>query len=206
MKIIPILFLYYAIISIKSIEVYENENIIMNIYYSNETNNFIIETSNYRDKDAVASAIYNKSYEKIGWDYLSISSYDKKDYKYNDSIKSYSMGYLEGVLTKDRIYSHYCNFYHYFLYDFNYNEEIQKIFFGFLEMNIEYMKNKSFVNMDSDPYWEHVYYVYQQLLGIYDGYMSVGEEEERLPFSKFLVLPAMPDSNKRFFIISRSIV
>ena len=86
----------------------------MNLYYSSETGNFTTNISDKRDPNAVANAIYNKTYEKIGWDYLSISSYEKNDSKYNDSLKAYGMGYLEGILTKDRIYSQYNNFFNFF--------------------------------------------------------------------------------------------
>ena len=79
----------------------ENETIIVNLYYSDETKNYTLNISNKRDENAVASAIYNKTYEKKGWDFLSISSYEKNDSKYSDSIKAYAMGYLEGYLTKD---------------------------------------------------------------------------------------------------------
>ena len=157
---------YYLLIFIKANQLSEEkEQIIMNCYYSEENNNFRVEEANKRDENAVASAIYNKSYDKIGWDYLAISSYDKKDYKYNDSIKSYAMGYLEGILTKNRIYSHYTNFIHFFLYDYRNLPEALEIFFNFLLENIRYMNETSYKNKDSDPYWEHVNYVYQQLIG-----------------------------------------
>ena len=57
-----------------------NESIIMNLYYSEETN-FTTNISDKRDENAIANALYNKSYEKIGWDYLSISSDTNKDNK-----------------------------------------------------------------------------------------------------------------------------
>ena len=82
----------------------ENEQIIMNIYYENN-GKYTTKNSTTRDENAIAFAIYNKSYERIGWDFLAISSYEKNDSKYNDEDKAYSMGYLEGILTKDRIYS-----------------------------------------------------------------------------------------------------
>lgn len=186
---------YYLLIFIKANQLLEEkEQIIMNCYYSEENKNFRVDEANKRDENAIASAIYNKSYDKIGWDYLAISSYDKKDYKYNDTLKAYAMGYLEGILTKNRIYSHYTNFIHYFLYDYRYLQEALEIFFNFLLENIRYMNETSYKNMDSDPYWEHVHYVYQQLIGLYDGYMSVAQKEEEIEFRKFLVLLDTPDA------------
>ena len=88
----------------------------MNFYYSEENGSCITNISNKRDENAIASAIYNKTYEKKGWDYLAISSYQKNDNKYNDSIKAYGMGYLEGVLTKNRIFAHHTNLNNYFFY------------------------------------------------------------------------------------------
>ena len=189
MKInIVLLALYYTLIIklITSNQVPEqNEQIIMNCDYSKDNNNFTIKESNTRDENTIASVIYNKSYERIGWDYLSISSYTKRDDRYKDSLKAYAMGYLEGILTKNRIYSHYTNFIHYFLYDYkNYPEAIE-YFFNFLLKNIEYMNETSYNNMDSDPYWEHVQYVYQQLLGMYDGYMRVAGKMKLLNLENF---------------------
>ena len=109
-----ITFLFYLWIFTKSITNVqdENEKVIMNIYYSKETN-FTTVISKTLDENAIAYAIYNKSYERTGWDFLHISTYDKNDSKYNDADKAYAMGYLEGVLTKDRIYSYINNIIHY---------------------------------------------------------------------------------------------
>ena len=76
MKLYIILIL--SLISLNSTYSETYESIIMNLYYSSESGNFTTKTSDKRDLDALASAIYNKSYETIGWDYLSISAYEKK--------------------------------------------------------------------------------------------------------------------------------
>ena len=150
-----------------------NEQIIMNCYYSNENNSYFTNISNKRDENALASAIYNKTYEKIGWDYLSISTYEKKDNKYNDSMKAYAMGYLEGILTKERISHQYINFYKYFIDQFKDFPQIENKFNKCISDNIEYMKEISIKNMDTDRYWEHIHYIYQQILGLRDGYKNV---------------------------------
>ena len=87
----------------------ENEQIIANIYYNKTYNNYSVIESSTPDKDAIAYAIYNKSYQRTGWDYLVVSSYEKNDSKYNDSIKAYAMGYIEGYLTNVSISQNFYN-------------------------------------------------------------------------------------------------
>ena len=183
-----------SLIFLNSIYTETNESIIMNLYYSSETGNFTTNISDKRDPNAVANAIYNKTYEKIGWDYLSISSYEKNDSKYNDSLKAYGMGYLEGILTKDRIYSQYNNFFNFFLSDYQQNPQVLEVFYNFMLTNIEYMKNNSLKNMDKDPYWEYIYYIYQQIHGLYDGYIKVAEKEKHLEFKQMIILAYISES------------
>ena len=185
---------YIIIIFLYGTKSLETEVIIMNIYYSEESGNYTTNISSVRDEYAVASAIYNKTYEKIGWDYLSISSYEKNDSKYNDSMKAYAMGYLEGVLTKDRIYDHYVNFEKYFLSRYNSQPQAISAFYKIMLDNINYMKKKALEHMEVDPYWEHVYYVYQQILGLYEGYISVADEEKQLEFSVIITLSGCSDA------------
>ena len=112
--------LFFLIALVKSNkEPEDSEQIIMNIYYQEESGNYTLIESKSKDEDSIAYAIYNKSYERTGLDFLAISSYDKNDNKYDDSKKAYAMGYLEGYLTKDRIYSYYINLLHYSFYDNN---------------------------------------------------------------------------------------
>jgi len=191
MKLNNFLIILIYLYSIKSEE--SNEYIIMNCYYLNENNSYITSTSNKRDENALASAIYNKTYEKIGWDYLSISTHEKNDSKYNDSMKAYAMGYLEGILTKDRIFSHYTNFHKYFLAQYESVPIILKKFYDFIEDNIEYMKEKSLKNMNTDPYWEHIYYIYQQVLGLSEGYNSIADEDKKLELKQIFILGGPSD-------------
>ena len=160
----------------------------MNIYYSKETGKYNVVKSDKVYDEATASAIYNKSYEKTGWDFLSITSYDKNDNKYSDSTKAYAMGYLEGVLTKDRIYAFFRNIKNNGL-DLE-NQILKEIFMG----NLKYMNETSLEKMESDPYWEHIHYIIQQLKGLYDGYNSVAEKDKTFDFEQFLVLSSYVDA------------
>ena len=182
---------FYVLIITKSVPD-DKEQTIVNIYYSKDSKNYTINISKNIDEDAIAYAIYNKSYERTGWDFLSISTYDKDDKKYNDTDKAYAMGYLEGVLTKDRIYSYAINMIHLFgtsQTNFTIPDIIKEPF----KRNIDYMKKKSLEKMDTDIKWENIYYIYQQLIGLYDGYMSVAEKEKQFEFEEFIILPSAVD-------------
>lgn len=52
------------------------------------------------------------------------------------------MGYLEGILTKDRIYSYYINLLHYNFIDSNYT--VPNNLNAFLKNNLENKKRKFF--------------------------------------------------------------
>ena len=169
----------------------DNEQIIVNMYYNEEYQNFSLNESKSKDENSIAYAIYNKSYERTGWDFLAISTYDKNDSRYTDSNKAYAMGYLEGYLTKDKIYSYYNNMIHYYYY-YN-NLSIPQKIKNFFRTNIKYMKEKSERYKNNEIYWEHVYYIYRQLEGLYDGYVSSIEEDKKLDFYEFILLPGIGD-------------
>ena len=184
--------IFYLLAFVYSItEPTKDEQIITNIYYSKGNEQYTIRESTFIDENAIAYAIYNKSYERTGWDFLAISTYDKKDDKYDDSNKAYAMGYLEGFLTKERIYSFYKNMIHYAFSQSNL--QIPENLKEFYNQNINYMEKMSLEKKDSDPYWEHVYYIYKQLKGLYDGYNNNVEDEKKFDFYEFILLPGAGD-------------
>ena len=193
-EILIVIMLFSFFLSMQSREPEKNEQIIANLYYDKIYHNFTIKMSESKDENSIAYAIYNKSYERTGWDFLSISTYDKNDSKYPDIKKAYAMGYLEGYLTKDRIDSYFTNMLH---YDFSQNnltipEELKR----FYKTNIDYMVQNCQSKKDNDIYWEYVYYIYQQLEGLYDGYISRFEGDKTLDFYEFLLLPTFADTGE----------
>ena len=181
-------YLFIAIYSMNASK--ENERTIMNIYY--EKDNYVTKKSKSIDQNAIAYAIYDKSYERVGWDFLSIGSYEKNDSKYKDEDKAYAMGYLEGSLTKDRIYSYFIDMQHFLFYDRNFTipDKVRE----FLKKNFLYMEEMSLQNKDKDEYWENVYYIYKQLQGLYDGYKISADKEKQIDFYDFIFIPGLTDS------------
>ena len=191
-QIILISLFYLLIFVYSNSEPTADEQKITNLYYNKEKDQYIIGESKSIDENSIAYAVYNKSYERTGWDFLAISTYDKKDGKYDDSDKAYAMGYLEGFITKERIYSFYRNILHYGFYRFDL--KIPENLKEFFKKNIDYMEKNSFEKKDSDQYWEHVYYIYRQLKGLYNGYNDyTNEEDKKLDFYEFILLPGAGD-------------
>ena len=167
----------------QSITPSNDEEIIMNVYYSKTSGKYTAKKSDTIDQYAIASATYINSYKTKGWDFLTISSYSLDDKKYSDSNKAYAMGYVEGIINHERIYQIYRNLQYYTFYQEG--NKMPENLRQFLEENLEYMKHKSQENKAKDPFWEHVYYIYQQLLGLYDGYNSSCDEHQKLGFIEF---------------------
>ena len=54
--------------------------------------------------------------------------------------------------------------------------------------------NKTFESKkENDKYWEHTYYIFQQLLGLYNGYYNSIENDKKIDFYDFLILPTEGD-------------
>ena len=180
----------------------EDEKIIMNVYFSKTSGKYTIKTSEVIDQNAIASATYINSYYTKGWDFLTISSYSLNDNKYSDANKAYAMGYVEGVINNERIYQIYQNLLYYSFYsDGNKMPENLKIF---LEKNLEYMRKKSLENKDTDVYWEHVYYIYQQLLGLYDGYNSACGKNKKIDFIYFQLVVSNTDMEDAIYYTDKT--
>ena len=167
------------------------EEIIYNVYYSKTSGKYTVKKSDKIDNSAIASATYINSYETKGWDFLRISSYDSNDKKYSDSNKAYAMGYVEGIINNQRIYQIYRNLLYFSYYqDGNIIPDNLK---EFMSKNLEYMKKTCLEKKDKDIYWEHVYYIYQQMLGLYEGYNSACDENKKLGFIDFQLVVANSD-------------
>ena len=160
----------YAVLMLFMLITYAStaEPILASLYYNKVSGTYTVKTGVY-DTDAIAYTKFTPSYEEIGWDYLTLSSYIGNDKsKYTDVQKAYAMGYLEGYITSHRIYTFYSNVKAYRYRD--HGGEMPESTRKFLIDNNNFLKQQIKLYKDSDPFWEHVSYIIYQFQGIVDGY------------------------------------
>ena len=170
-KFIFIIFFIYL-----NIQKINTQSQTANVYYSKVSKKYTVKYEEIK-KDSLAYAKYTPSYEKEGWDRLTVSSSDQPESVYSDYTKHYGMGYLEGYITYKRIYDHYRNNNNYKFYKNNgvMPEYLEKFF----KLNLEFIRKMGTKYGDNDPYFHEVYNYYNQLLGILDGYNTRVREEKK---------------------------
>ena len=190
--LINIIFFYFSFIFSKTINNnIKNSSIITgNIYYIHSSNEFIYKEGPY-DPNSVVYASYEPTYEETGWDYLTIETYNGSDYRYLDEVKSYAMGYIEGILTYKRIYYSYINLNHYKYY--KNDSKMYNNTYEFFRENLKFMKYNSLKNKDNDSYWNEVYNLYKQMIGLYEGYNLMANDEEKIDLISFQNIISLGD-------------
>ena len=160
------------------------------IYYIKTTGKYKVVEGKI-DKMAAAWGTYTPSYEKKGWDFLAISSYEGIDDKYSDEIKNYAMGYLEGVLTYKRIFPSYYNLNNYKYY--TNNGKMPDSTYEFFQKNLQFMQNMTSLYKDTDPYWHEVNNLYMQMRGLHAGYNSKAAWNETIDLVHFQTVVSLGD-------------
>jgi len=151
------------------------------LYLNEDNNNSYFIKSNTFDENALAYCNYDESLMQKGWDFLAISSYQGLDQKYTDEQKAYGMGYLEGYITAEKIWSNYLNQKKY-TYGKNKNSadgEMPENVKEFLSKNFQFIRIEGLKNFESDPYWQHAYLIFIQLEGMLDGYNKKVKENSK---------------------------
>ena len=184
-----ICFLQFIKSAIKKFQFQPNSNdsyVKASVYLDNQTGKYRF-SENY-DENAVAYGMFTKKLETDGWDYLSISS--NIEPRYNATTKAFAMGFLEGILTRDSIFSHYINMKHNSMFSSN-NQmpEFMKKFFQNHHNYIIQMYN----SFPSDIYWANAYTIFMQLKGMVDGYNSVQEKDKQIDIIDFHIIASTPE-------------
>ena len=160
------------------------------VYYSKISGKFKV-VEGKEDPQACATAKFVKNYEKDGWDRVYVSSYQGDDKKYPDHAKAYGMGYLEGILTYERIYNFYLTMVKYKLSSNQKKMKPQSR--AFLIKNLSFMKYHAAKYRLEDTYWDHEYNIYMQMAGMLDGYNSKVDKDKQLNMVDFQLLGGMSD-------------
>ena len=168
-------FMFQILLIFINVIVMHSQSQTANVYYSKVSNKFIVKYEPI-NKESLAYATYNASYEKDGWDRLALSSSDKPESIYSDYLKNYGMGYLEGYITYKRIYDHFRNNNN---YKFHKNNGVMPDHIEqFMISNIEFMKKMGLKYGETDSYFHEMYNLYHQFTGILDGYNNRVKEEK----------------------------
>jgi hypothetical protein len=160
------------------------EPIFASVNWDSKTQSYSI-LQNIYDNTTVAYGTYKKDMENSGWDSLTISSYQGEDNKYEDEVKSYAMGFLEGSITYERIWNHYqnCN-----------------AFFNFPSLKMpdntrEYLKqNRLWIyamyqqNGAKDAYWNQAYNIFRQFEGLIDAYNLKVTNEKKISVEEAMIM------------------
>jgi hypothetical protein len=151
----------------------KDNKVVASIGYNPDSHLFEVKKGVY-DKNYIAYATYDASLIENGWDTLAISSYLGDDKQYSDHEKAYSMGYLEGVLTVDRIWTHYQNMK--YKYEKRNDGHMPEIVKEFLLENIQWVEQQD----HNDPFWYHANLFIVQMKGIVEGYNSQVNNDRKI--------------------------
>lgn len=173
----------------KQVKNYENDlkEISASVIIGIHPKDFIVIEDAY-DENSVAFAKYKPLYEAEGWDYLTISSYQKDKTKYTDEQKSYGMGYLEGYLTYKRIISHLKNT----KSNYYQGKEMPESTSTFLKEHYQFL-NKMCKEKGNEPYWIHIRSIMLQYEGLWNGFNSQANTIDKVSFLDFQILSGFGD-------------
>jgi len=156
----------------------ETEQVITaSIYQDPTTQNFKVVTGEYNE-EAIAYIKFTHGLTAKGWDFMALSSFQGNDERYSDDLKSYSMGYLEGVITYEKIWNHYSNQKRYIFFD-KPNFEMPKSTRAFLTENAQFIREMGIYHGATDPYWYHANLIHRQLEGLLDGYNHMQTDDSK---------------------------
>jgi hypothetical protein len=109
----------------------------------------------------------------------------------HDNLKAFGAGYLEGILTRDRIYTHWQNMNHYTWFGET-NGQMPEHVELYLNMQREWTQSQYQQNV-GDPYWQQVYTVIQQYSGLVEGYNLNTTPDRRLTYAQFQTIGSFGD-------------
>jgi hypothetical protein len=171
--------------TISPVKFLENVEIKASISYDPSTFSYTVVRDTY-DETLPAFLTYKDSLMSTGWDYLTLSSYQGEDNKYTDEVKSYGMGFLEGTILSERIWSHFENCRHNFFN--NTGGVMPNNIKEYLQENIQWIYKMSAKYKEHDPFWQHAFLLMRQYEGLIDGYNSQVDSSRKITVEEAMVM------------------
>lgn len=146
----------------------------------------------------IAWAVLGKTMDKTGWDSITVEATDNGGV--SNTVKAYSAGFAEGLLTAPRMSQFYSNFFQLLVKDSKGSAALTNIKNMFYR-EITYVKKKAgllggpMAAEPVDPYWKQVRYLFVQMWGLMDGYNTVagGEGVKPLDLNDMFVINSHAD-------------
>lgn len=196
MKVVIFISLLICIFSKFSITFQKNieDNNKIHFFSVNKINDKYFVTESH-DLNAIATCKYQKSYNNDGWGKLYILTNNSFD----DKTQAYAAGYLEGYITREKIYDHYRNI--------RLNEYGKKGFphniKKFFKENLEYMENLVELN-PSDIHSQTIIKYFLQYKGMVQGYNDNSNFDEQISLIDFNMITSDGDLEEISFYEKKS--
>eukprot|EP01135_Chromosphaera_perkinsii_P010365 Nk52_evm37s2118 gene=Nk52_evmTU37s2118 len=125
-------------------------------------------------ENGVAFGSFDDTLPKIGWGVLNIVT----NQKYADEMQMFAAGFLEGALTRNRIFEAFR------AYTNVSSAEDLKIYRDYMKVNREWRKDKKEKHREKSPLWRQVHYMDMQIMGMFYGYNRFDASSGNVMFCK----------------------
>ncbi|KAL4240707.1 Phospholipase B-like 1 [Mactra antiquata] len=143
-------------------------------------------------ESATAFGVYHDTIEESGWGILNITAGRGSSGSDNNDIM-FAAGYLEAILTYERIYQHYQNINDYFQSKFGNSTDVEKKVKSFFMEQDLFMRSMIRNNVPGSAYWRHVGYILAQYDGLVKGYGDAVTDDKKLAIYAFQLLNGAGD-------------
>eukprot|EP01090_Pellita_catalonica_P019701 TRINITY_DN6787_c0_g1_i1.p1 TRINITY_DN6787_c0_g1~~TRINITY_DN6787_c0_g1_i1.p1 ORF type:complete len:533 (+),score=70.96 TRINITY_DN6787_c0_g1_i1:123-1721(+) len=160
----------------------------------------LIEGKHDQRSDVVGIGKYDDTIETKGWSQLWVDVLEKPHF--NDHIRAFAAGFLEGALTHKRIYDYFRNI-----------QELGKmVIWGDnldnLEAWLDTQQNWTRTNVaklrNSSPYWDLVGLIDTQVDGIVAGYNYMAPATHKLSHRNIILINSLPDSMDLVNVVNKT--
>jgi hypothetical protein len=135
-----------------------------------------------KDTSCAAWGWFSNDLLLSGWNYLYVESNPTLD----DEAQARAAGYLEGALTVQPIFEHHTNEFEVLFPPAGAIDDLTK---GFLTDMTTFNLQMVASSAATDPYWQQLGLLYQQLQGMYEGYMDMNlDPSKSISFFDFTAL------------------